>query len=71
MAAILQDYPRRPPSRYILQDRDEVIMAIEDMNDPVLSAAEIIAMDLTPRKPSNVGMILSQAGPKVPRQGVC
>lgn len=51
MAAILQEFPGLPPSRCVLQDRDEVIKAVEDVNDEALSPVEKMAIDFNTEQP--------------------
>lgn len=51
LAAILQDYPSLPASRCVLQDRDEVIKAVKDVNDPILSAVQKMGIDFNVAQP--------------------
>lgn len=51
LAAILQEYPGLPRSRCVLQDRDEVIKAVEDVNDEALSPVEKMVIDFTTEQP--------------------
>ena len=50
-AATLQDYRSLPPERCVLEDRAEVIEAIEGVNDPSLSAVRKIAIDFHVEQP--------------------
>ena len=38
LAATLENYPSLPRHRCVLEDREKVIKAVEDVNDPALSA---------------------------------
>ena len=51
LAAILRDYPGLPRERCALQDRGEVIKAVEEVNDPVLSTVRKMTVDFHTEQP--------------------
>ncbi|MBE3045157.1 hypothetical protein IMZ48_21910 [Candidatus Bathyarchaeota archaeon] len=51
LAAILRDHPGLPRERCVLQDRGEVIEAVEEVNDPVLSTIRKMAADFHTDQP--------------------
>lgn len=51
LATILREYPNIPQERCVLQDRNEVLKAAEDVNDPALSAVKKVPIDFHHEQP--------------------